>query len=147
MKRWNPDLVCWLLLLIFLVFPSAGSAQGGAIHVPGIAPAPLVRLTGVLEAKEKPLGAPLPLLSVWIGGKRWLFRVAQVEPVFPAYQAAEKLRKVSPLGLRILAESPVLSTLQNTNMHDRPIVIEGWLRPKAGVLKVRSVQPATVSED
>ena len=75
------DLVCWLLLLVFLVFPS------------------------------------------------------------------EKLRKVSPLGLRILAESPVLSTLQNTNMHDRPIVIEGWLRPKAGVLKVRSVQPATVSED
>lgn len=147
MNHWNPALVCWSSLLIFLVFPSTASAQGRAIHVPGIAPAPLVRLTGVLEATEKPLGASLPLLSVWIGGKRWLFRVAQVEPVFPAYQAAEKLRQVSPLGLRILAESLVLSTLQNTDMHDRSIVIEGWLRPKAGVLKVRSVQTMEAAEE
>jgi hypothetical protein len=146
MNHWNPALVCWLFLLA-IVFPSTGSAQGRAIHVPGIAPAPLVRLTGVLEARQKPLGATLPLLSVWIAGEPWLFRVAQVEPVFPAYRAAEKLRKVSPLGLRFLAESPVLSTLQNTDMHDRSIVIEGWLRPKAGVLKVRSVRPTVVSSD
>ena len=147
MNHGNLDLVCWLVLLAFFVFPLHVSAQGGAATVPSISPSPLIRLTGVLEARQKPQGAALPLLSVWIAGKPWLFRVAQVEPIFSSYRAAEKLRKVSVLGLRFLAESPVLRTLQNTDVHDRPIVIEGWLRPKAGVLHVRSVRVREAVQD
>lgn len=136
MNHWNPAAVCWLFLLT-VAFPSRGSPQGGASHGPGIAPARLGRLTGVLEARQKPPGAPLPPLSVWKAGKPWLFRVAQVDPVFPAYRAFEKPRQVSPLGLLFLAQVPALSTLQNTDMYDRSIVIEAWIRPKAGVSKVR----------
>jgi len=32
--------------------------------------------------------------------------------------------------------------LQSEAMHDRPIVIEGWLRVKPGLLQVRSVRLA-----
>ena len=126
-------------LLFFLAVPSSASACGAAT-VPGVSPSPLIRLTGVLEATDKPLVSIHPLLSLWIAGKPWLFRVAQVEPVIPAYRALDKLRRVSTLGLRILAEEALVTSLQDVTMRDRPIVIEGWLRPKAGVLRVRSVE-------
>ena len=83
-----------------------------------------------------------PVLSVWLGDKPRIFRVARVESVIPAYRAEERLREVSSLGLRFLAEDEVLTALQSPEMHDRSIVIEGWLRPSAGVLRVRSVRVA-----
>ena len=135
----NSVRVFFFVLLVVSTFPALADAQGGAASGMGISPSPLVRLTGVLEASEKPHSSVLPVLRVWIDGKPWLFRVAQVEPVIPAYRAEEKLRRVSLLGLRFLAEKDVLSALQHPDMRDRPIVIEGWLRPKAGVLHVRSV--------
>lgn len=131
--------VFFCVLLVVSTFPALADAQGGAASGMGISPSPLVRLTGVLEASEKPHRSVLPVLRVWIDGTPWLFRVVQVEPVMSAYRAEEKMRKVSLLGLRFLAEKDVLATLQRTDMRDRPIVIEGWLRPKAGVLHVRSV--------
>lgn len=143
MSMTYTDARCGLLvcILCFLAMPSAASA-GGAATVPGVSPSPLIRLTGVLEATDKPLVSVHPLLSLWIAGKPWLFRVAQIEPVIPAYRALDKLRRVSTLGLRIQAEEAFIALLQDANMRDRPIVIEGWLRPKAGVLRVRRVEAA-----
>ena len=109
---------------------------------PDVYPAPLIRLTGVLEEVEKPRASTFPVLSVWLGDKPRVFRVSQVESVIPAYRAEDRLREVSSWGLRFLAEDEVLAALQRPEMHDRSIVIEGWLRPGAGVLRIRSVKVA-----
>ena len=118
-----------------------------------IQPAPLVRLTGVLKIVAEPPVSAFPVLRVWMGDVLRIFRVTYVESVIPAYPVEERLREVSTLGLRLIAERHVLTTLQSPEFHDRPIVIEGWLQPRAGVLRVRSVQkiderdkPDTVGE-
>jgi len=129
--------------LIFLAFSSWSRAQSLS---PDVQPAPLIRLIGVLEAVAKPQGSAFPILRVWVEGKPLLFRVARVESVIPAYPAEERLREVSSLGLRLLAEGETLAALQSTEMHDRPIVIEGWLRTKPGVLRVRSIRLAEEPE-
>jgi hypothetical protein len=115
--------------------------------IPDVQPAPLIRLIGVLEEVEKPRASSFPVLSVWLGDKPRVFRVARVESVIPAYRAEERLREVSSLGLRFLAEDEVLAALQSPEMHDRSIVIEGWLRPSAGVLRIRTVRVADDSPD
>ncbi len=127
--------------LCLLVTP--GLAQVGSALFPGVSPAPLVRLTGVLEASDQAGGAGFPVLRVRIADKRWRFRVSRVEPVIPAYRAEEKLRRVSPLGLRFVAEARLLSVLQRPDMRERAIVLKGWLRPGAGVLRLVSVEVAT----
>jgi hypothetical protein len=95
-----------------------------------------------LEVVEQPRVSAFPVLSVWIGDKPRVFRVARAESVIPAYRAEDRVREVSSLGLRFLAEEDVLTALQSVEMHDRPIVIEGWLRTRVGVLRVRSVRVA-----
>jgi len=125
--------------LALLAVPSWLGAQDAVLDVQ---PAPLVRLTGVLEEVEKPRFSSFPVLSVWLGNKPRVFRVAQVEPVIPAYPAEDRIREVSSLGLRFVGEDEVLAALQSPEMHDRSIVIEGWLRPGRGVLQVRSVKVA-----
>jgi hypothetical protein len=99
----------------------------------------------VLEEVEKPRASSFPVLSVWLGNKPRVFRVAQIEPVIPAYPAEDRLREVSSLGLRFVGDDEVLATLQSPEMHDRSIVIEGWLRSGRGVLQVRSVKVAEES--
>jgi hypothetical protein len=47
---------------------------------------------------------------------------------------------VSGLGLRVLADPKVLSVLQSPELHDRPIVLAGWLGVRAGVLRVHSAR-------
>ncbi|MGE0825856.1 MAG: hypothetical protein AB7G75_18215 [Candidatus Binatia bacterium] len=107
---------------------------------PDVHPAPLVRITGVLEALREPRPVLFPVLRVWIDKTPRVFRVAHIEAVIPAYPAEEYLQKVSSLGLRLVAGGAVRTLLLSPTMHDRPIVIEGWLQPKAGVLRVRSVE-------
>jgi hypothetical protein len=131
--------IALLTMLVLLAVPLATRSQDIS---PDVHPAPLIRLIGVLEEVEKPRASSFPVLSVWLGDKPRVFRVARVESVIPAYRAEERLREVSSLGLRFLAEDEVLATLQRPEMHDRSIVIEGWLRPGAGVLRVRSVKVA-----
>jgi len=128
-------LACWLLV----AFSLQAQAQDATLDVQ---PVPLIRLTGVLDVTAEPRTSSAPVLKVWIGDKPALFRVARVEPVIPAYPAEERLRTVSSWGLRLLAEKAILATLQSEAMHDRPIVIEGWLRVKPGLLQVRSVRLA-----
>jgi hypothetical protein len=130
--------------LALLAAPSWLCAQD---IIPDVHPAPLIRLTGVLEEVEKQRASAFPVLSVWLGNKPRVFRVARVESVIPAYRAEDRIREVSSLGLRFLAEDEVLATLQSPEMHDRSIVIEGWLRPSAGVLRVRSVRVAEQFHD
>jgi hypothetical protein len=130
--------------LALLVLPSWLWAQDVN---PDVSPAPLVRLTGVLEKVEKPRASTFPVLNVWLGDQPRVFRVAQVEPVIPAYPAEDRLREVSSLGLRFVGDDGVLAALQSPEMHDRSIVIEGWLRPSRGVLQVRSVKLAEESQD
>ena len=108
--------------------------------VPDVHPTPLLRLTGVLEIVRDPQPSVFPVLRVWLGDRPRIFRVAHVEAVFSSYHAEEQLRRVSALGLRFLAEEKVLTLLQTPGMHDRLIIIEGWLQPKRGILRVRSVQ-------
>lgn len=121
-----------LLLVVSSVF-----AQDS---LPDVQPAPLVRLTGVLKIVAEPPVSAFPVLRVWLGDVPRVFRIARVESIIPAYPAEERLRAVSTLGLRLIAERRVLTALQSPEFHDRPIVIEGWLRPRTGVLRVRSVQ-------
>ncbi len=114
---------------------------------PDVQPESLIHLTGVLEAGKKPHASTFPLIEVWIGGQPWLFRVTEVKPVIPAYPAEKELRKVSGLGLRLLAKKDVLAALQAPEMHNRPIMIEGWLHAEEGRLNVKSVRVAEKSRD
>jgi hypothetical protein len=123
---------------LFLILIAASPTFAQAIS-PDVRPTPLVRLTGTLEIDKDAPPSALPVLRVWIDDHPHIFRVSHVEAVFPAYRAEEQLRYVSGLGLRFLAEKKVLTLLQSPDMHDRPIVIEGWLQPKRGILRVRSV--------
>ena len=123
---------------LFLILIAASPTFAQAIS-PDVRPTPLVRLTGTLEIGKDAPPSTLPVLRVWIDDHPHSFRVSHVEAVFPAYRAEEQLRYVSGLGLRFLAEKKVLTLLQSPDMHDRPIVIEGWLQPKRGILRVRSV--------
>jgi hypothetical protein len=134
-RRREALLGVWLLCLLLF---SKAYAQDADVGLP-VQPAPEVRLTGTLEAPKNPLASAYPVLSVWIDGTPWIFRISQVEPVIAAYPAEQELQKVSGLGLRLLANKAVLTTLQSPEMHDRPIVIEGWLRVSEGVLRVQSV--------
>ena len=127
--------------LLCLTMPLGVHAQDADVGFP-LQPAPEVRLTGVLEAVKTPQVSAFPLLSVLIDGQPWLLHVSQVEPVIPAYPAQEELQRVSGLGLRLLANDTVLSALQTPEMHNRPIVLEGWLRVEEGVLRVSSVRAA-----
>ncbi|MBI3798498.1 MAG: hypothetical protein HY268_16240 [Deltaproteobacteria bacterium] len=127
--------------LLCLTMPLGLHAQDADVGFP-LQPAPEVRLTGVLEAVKTPQVSAFPLLSVLIDGQPWLLHVSQVEPVIPAYPAQEELQRVSGLGLRLLADDPVLSALQTPEMHNRPIVLEGWLRVEEGVLQVSAVRAA-----
>jgi hypothetical protein len=123
---------------LFLILIAASPTFAQAIS-PDVRPTPLVRLTGTLEIGKDAPPSAFPVLRVWIDDHPYIFRVSHVESVFPAYRAEEQLRSVSGLGLRFLAEKKVLILLQAPDMHDRPIVIEGWLQPKRGLLRVRSV--------
>lgn len=130
-----------IVCLFCLAVPLGLHAQDDDVGFP-VQPAPEVRLTGVLEAVKTAQASAFPALSVLINGQPWLFRVSQVEPVIPAYPAEEELQKVSGLGLRLLADNKILSALQTPEMHNRPIVLEGWLRVGEGVLQVSSVRAA-----
>lgn len=129
----------WSLCFLLVVKTHAQDADVGF----PVQPAPEVRLTGTLETPKTPQASAYPALSVWIDGNPLVFRVSRVEPVIPAYPAEQELQKVSGLGLRLLASSAVLASLQSPEMRDRPIVIEGWLRVSEGVLRVLSVAGAT----
>ena len=124
---------------LFLILIAASPTFAQAIS-PDVRPTPLVRLTGTLEIDKDAPPSTLPVLRVWIDDHPHSFRVSHVEAIFPAYRAEEQLRYVSGLGLRFLAEKKVLMLLQAPGMHNRPIVIEGWLQPKRGILRVRSVR-------
>jgi hypothetical protein len=117
------------------------AAQDFDVGAP-VQPAPEIRLTGTLEKTPNPPASTFPVLQVWIAGEQELFRVIRVEPVIPAYPAEEELRKVSGLGLRLLAEREALAALQSPEMHNRPITIEGSLRVRDGILQVQSVRIA-----
>ncbi len=125
------------IAICFSLYAGASSfAQGVS---PDVRPTPLVRLTGVLERVKEPPPSVFPVLRVWIDEHPHVFRVSHVEAIFSAYRAQEQIRRVSGLGLRFLAEKKELLLLQAPEMHDRPIIIEGWLQPKRGILRVRSV--------
>jgi len=119
----------------------SSQAQDAEVGEP-VQPAPEIRLTGILEVTKDPDLSAFPSLSVWIGDTRGRFQVSKVEPIIPAYPAEKELQKVSGLGLRLLADPKVLSALQSPELHNRPIVLEGWLRVREGVLQVRSVRAA-----
>ena len=125
------------VFFLMVLIPIPIRAQGIA---PDVHPAPLVRLTGVLETLHELRPVLFPVLRAWIDETPRVFRVAHVEAVIQAYPAEEYLRNVSSLGLRFVASGEVRMSLLSPAMHDRPIVIEGWLQPKAGVLRVRSVR-------
>ena len=131
--------------LCCLTLPSRGEAQDAEVGEP-VQPAPEVRLTGVLEVVKDPALSAFPSLNVWIGDTRGRFQVSKVEPIIPAYPAEKELQKVSGLGLRLLADPKVLSALQSPELHNRPIVLEGWLLVREGVLRVRSAPALAYAE-
>ena len=130
-----------LVILSCLLLLSQGEAQDAEVGEP-VQPAPEIQLTGVLAAVQEPAASAFPALSLWIEGTRWRLQVSKVESLIPAYPAEQELQKVSGLGLRVLADPKVLSVLQSPALRDRPIVLEGWLGVRAGVLRVHSVRAA-----
>ena len=130
-----------IVSLYCLILLSRGEAQDAEVGEP-VQPAPEIRLTGVLAAVQEPASSAFPALSLWIDGTRWHLQVRKIEALLPAYPAEQELRKVSGLGLRVLADPKVLSVLQSPELHDRPIVLEGRLSVGAGVLRVHSARVA-----
>jgi len=127
--------------LYCLTLPSRVAAQDAEVGE-AVQPAPEVRLTGALKAVKDSDPSAFPALSVGIGDTRWRLQVSKVESVIPAYPAEKELQKVSGLGLRVLADPKVLSVLQSPELHDRPIVLEGRLGVRAGVLRIHSARAA-----
>jgi len=105
----------------------------------------MIRLTGILDLNKQPQTSAYPLLTVWVGEQTGQFQVTRVESVIPEYPAEEELRRVSELGLRLLAEKEALSALQDPQMQGHPIVIEGQLQVQKGNLQVRSVRAAAAA--
>jgi hypothetical protein len=137
-------LVCGAALAVSLcglTLPSRAEAQDAEVGEP-VQPAPEIRLTGVLAAVTEPDPSAFPSLSVWIGETRWRLQVSKVESIILAYPAEKELQKVSGLGLRVLTDPKVLSALQSPALHNRPIVLEGQLGVREGVLRVHSVRAA-----
>jgi hypothetical protein len=127
-----------LLVYLLVMTPGVARAQNADVGLP-VQPSSQVRLTGVLE--PAPAHAlEFPRINVWIGGTPWLFRVCQIEPLIPAYPAEEELRKISGSGLRLVTDSAELATLQKAETHERPVVIEGQLRVRAGLLRVNAAR-------
>jgi hypothetical protein len=135
---WYSALIVIVYCLLLL---SRGEAQDAEVGEP-VQPAPEVRLTGVLVAVQEPTPAAFPALSLWIDGTPRRLQVSKVEALIPAYPAEQELQKVSGLGLRVLADPKVLSVLQSSELSNRPIVLEGRLGARAGVLRVHSVRAA-----
>jgi hypothetical protein len=106
----------------------------------------MIRLRGILNLNKQPQTSAYPLLTVWVGEQTGQFQVTQVEPVVPEYPAEQELRRVSALGLRLLADKKALAALLDLQMQGRPIVIEGQLQVQRGNLKVRSVRAAAASQ-
>ena len=140
MQRWSTVLVMGVLCLMLL---SELRAQEPELDFPAES---LIRLTGILDLNKQPQTSAYPLLTVWVGEKTGQFQVTRVESVIPEYPAEEELRRVSGLGLRLLAEKEALSALQDPQMQGRPIVIEGQLQVQKGNLKVRSVRAAAAAQ-
>jgi hypothetical protein len=130
-----------IVILCCLTLPSRGLTQDAGVGEP-VQPAPEIRLIGVLTAEKAQTPSAFPALSLWIDGTHQRLQVRNVEALIPAYPAEQELQKVSGLGLRVLADPKVISMLQSPELHDRPIVLEGWLGVRAGVLKVYSVRTA-----
>ncbi len=107
---------------------------------PDTQPAPLVKLTGVLQADENSPSSSLLKIRVWFGDESRMFHISNIEPVIPAYPIREQLRKISPQGLRLVAEHDELAQLESADTNNRPITIEGWLRPHARLLRVKSIE-------
>jgi hypothetical protein len=130
-----------VVCLCCMTLPSQAEAQDAEVGEP-VQPAPEIRLTGVLEAVKDPDPSAFPSLRVWIGGTRWRLHVSKVESIIPAYPAEKEIQKVSGLGLRVLADPTVLSALQSPELRNRPIVLEGRLGVREGVLRVHSARTA-----
>lgn len=137
------SIVSWLSRMTLMaslalaVFPSHVGGQHPDVGT-SVQPSSRVRLTGVVEGLPSHAVA-LPWITVWIGGTPWLFHVCRIEPLIPAYLAEEELRKVSGLGLRLLADQEELMALQSAAIHKRPVIITGKLGVRAGLLQVDSV--------
>jgi len=129
------------VIICCLTLPSRGLTQDAEVGEP-VQPAPEVRLTGVLATEKAQTPSAFPALNLWIDGTRQRLQVRNVEALIPAYPAEQELQQVSGLGLRVLADPKVISMLQSPELHDRPIVLEGWLGVRAGMLKVYSVRTA-----
>ncbi len=129
----------WIASLFFTWNPAQAIS-------PDVQPAPLVRLTGVLEAVENPPPSSFPELRVWFGDKSRVFHVVKVDPIIPAYRVREQLRKVPSLGLRLAVEGDALAQLESADANHHPITIEGWLRPHAGLLRVKTIEAATIEQ-
>ena len=139
MQRWSAVLVMGILCLTLL---SELRAQEPMLDFPAES---MIRLTGILDLNKQPQTSAYPLLTVWVGEQTGQFQVTRVESVIPEYPAEEELRRVSELGLRLLAEKEALSALQDPQMQGRPIVIEGQLQVQKGNLQVRSVRAAAAA--
>ena len=124
-----------------MTLPSRVEAQDAEVGAT-VQPAPEIRLTGVLEAVKDPDPLAFPSLSVWIGDTRWRLHVSKVKSIIPAYPAEKELQKVSGLGLRVLADPQVLSTLRSPELYNRPIVLEGRIDVRGGVLRVHFARTA-----
>jgi hypothetical protein len=140
MQRWSAVLAIGVLCLTLLSEPQAQEPMLD------FSTESMIRLTGILEMGKQPQTSAYPFLAVWLGEKTGQFQVIRVEPVIPEYPAEEELRRVSDLGLRLLAEKEALAVLQDPQMQGRPIVIEGWLHVQQGSLNVRSVRGAATSQ-
>ena len=141
MRRWRVGLVigvCYLTLFTKV------QAQEPTLDFPVES---MIRLTGILQLGKQPETSAYPVFVVWLGEQTGQFHVTHVEPVIPEYPAEEELRRVSGLGLRLLAEKAERTALQDSQMQGRPIVIEGQLHVQQGSLNVRSVREASVSPE
>jgi hypothetical protein len=146
----NKPPVLWLrqlmlpILLMLTALSGITNAQN-ADSARAFQPSPRIRVTGVLRPVEGALVPTFPQIRVWVGEKPWLLQVCQIEPVIPAYPAAEELRKVTGLGLRLVTDRAELATLRHAARDARLVVIEGLLRVDARQLRVDATHTTDVT--
>lgn len=128
-----------IILLVSVFWSATTSAQ-----IPRIEPPPLVRFTGALLPLEEKDRSHLPTLTVFIKGKRWIFRIAKVEKLTgSSFDGWRLLRGLFPPEVRFLGPERLISLLQEPEIMGKLLTIEGHLYIGDRMFFVEIVEEAT----
>ena len=127
------------VLLVLIFWLSAKSAQLFA----SLTTPPRVRLTGALfPAEEENREGPQHNLTVFIGEKRWTFRLEKAEVVAGTGRNRVILQRLFPPVVRFIGPEDLIYLLQKEEIATKLLTIEGLLYTGSRTLFIIAVDEA-----